>query len=98
MERMEKLDPAICALVDALCDCGVTYGESLREFKKRFLLKILRESGWNQCVAAERVGLHRNSIARQIAELGIEMPHSWKHRNHAVQQPAPMAMSAAAGR
>ena len=103
----EQLRRAMDALVEALCQCGVKELESLAEFKKRLVLKAMKQEGWNQCAAAARLGIHRNTLARQMEELGIEIPK--EHRTN--RKPGrfersplkgierkPLTMSAAAGR
>ncbi len=51
---------------------GITYGEAVREFKKRFLLQVLLEHRGNQCKAAKDLQVHRNTLSRMIAELAID--------------------------
>ena len=52
---------------------GITYSEALREFKKAFLKKVLKEHNGNQCKAAVDLGMHRNSLARTISDLQLEV-------------------------
>ncbi len=51
---------------------GITYAEAVRAFKRRFLLQVLAGHNGNQCKAAEELGVHRNTLSRMIAELGID--------------------------
>lgn len=52
---------------------GILYSEAVREFKKRFILTVLRENQGNQCKAARQLGMHRNTLSRDIAELKIDI-------------------------
>jgi len=50
---------------------GVTYDNAVREFKKRFILEVLTRHRGNQCKAADELGMHRNTLSRTLAELGL---------------------------
>ena len=52
---------------------GILYNEAVREFKKKFILAVLQENKGNQCKAARQLGMHRNTLSRTIAELGLEI-------------------------
>jgi len=52
---------------------GILYNEAVREFKKRFILTVLQENKGNQCKAARQLGMHRNTLSRTIAELGLDI-------------------------
>jgi len=45
---------------------------TLEEMEKRMIVRALRETGDNLTMAAERLGIHRNTLRRKIAEYGIE--------------------------
>ena len=51
---------------------GMTYNDAVREFKKRFILEVLARHRGNQCKAAEELGMHRNTLSRTLAELGMD--------------------------
>ncbi|MFL6314768.1 MAG: helix-turn-helix domain-containing protein [Terriglobales bacterium] len=59
-------------LVRQMYQTGILYSEALREFKKRFILNVLRENRGNQCKAARELGMHRNTLSRTIAELKMQ--------------------------
>jgi Fis family transcriptional regulator, factor for inversion stimulation protein len=59
-------------LVRQMYQSGILYSEAVREFKKRFILDVLRENRGNQCKAARELGMHRNTLSRTIAELGMK--------------------------
>ena len=52
---------------------GILYREFVRETKKTFVEEVLIACGGNQCKAARALGEHRNTVSRNIAELGIDM-------------------------
>ena len=52
---------------------GITYAEAMREFKKAFLVTVLKEHNGNQCKAAVDLGIHRNSLARTISDLQLDV-------------------------
>lgn len=60
------------SLVSQMYAGGITYGEAVREFRKRFLLEVLTTHRGNQCKAAKDLGVHRNTLSRMIAELEID--------------------------
>jgi Fis family transcriptional regulator len=52
---------------------GITYSEAVREFKKAFLVTALKENNGNQSKAAPGLGMHRNSLARAISDLRLDV-------------------------
>ena len=56
------------ALVGEMLARGIRLDEALEEFEKRFLQTALARTAGNQCKAAELVHVHRNTLARKIAE------------------------------
>jgi DNA-binding NtrC family response regulator len=58
-------------LVAEMYRSGVLYEEGVKEFKRRFVLHVLRAKRQNQCKAAVDLRMHRNTIRRTMAELGI---------------------------
>lgn len=70
-ERVIDMKDQLEQLVRQMHSTGILYSESIREFKKRFILNVLRECRGNQCKAARELGMHRNTLSRTIAELGM---------------------------
>ena len=62
-------------LVAEMYRSGVLYEEGVKEFKRRFVLHVLRVKRQNQCKAAVDLRMHRNTIRRTMAELGIVKDH-----------------------
>lgn len=50
---------------------GIFYQEGLREFKRRFILRVLNANQGHKLQAARELGMHRNTLARTIAELNL---------------------------
>ncbi len=65
------LDSAVERFVDALPDDS-PYREVLQRLEKALIRRALAEAGGNQSVAAERLGLHRNTLRNRLRDLGIE--------------------------
>jgi Fis family transcriptional regulator len=65
----EQLDSVVLRMYRA----GVPCSEAVREFQKAFILAVLKDLRGNQCKAAERLGMHRNTLRRTIRELGIDI-------------------------
>ena len=59
-------------LVQEMLDKGVLYDDARREFEKMFIARALQRSEGNLGEAAELLGLHRNTVARKVAEYRIK--------------------------
>ena len=59
-------------LVAQMHSAGVSYGDALRQFKRRYILEVLAQHKGNQCKAAEELGMHRNTLSRTLAELDLD--------------------------
>ena len=59
------------ALILQMYKTGITYAEGVCEFKKKFILTVLQECKGNQCKAARQLGMHRNTLSRNITELKL---------------------------
>jgi DNA-binding NtrC family response regulator len=53
---------------------GILYCEALDEFKKQFILVVLRDVNWNKSKAARVLGMHRSTLVRTLRELRIDIP------------------------
>jgi Fis family transcriptional regulator, factor for inversion stimulation protein len=76
---------------------GITYSEAVREFKKAFLVTVLKENSGNQCKAAVDLRMHRNSLARTLFKLQLDAralrPSSRRPPGRAPALPAAKKMS-----
>jgi Fis family transcriptional regulator, factor for inversion stimulation protein len=61
------------SLVTQMHSSGIPYDEAVREFKKQYLREVLVAHRGNQCKAAEELGMHRNTLSRTMAELGLDL-------------------------
>lgn len=52
---------------------GLQCSEAVREFQKAFILTVLKDQRGNQCKAAEKLGVHRNTLRRTIRVLEIDI-------------------------
>jgi len=61
------------SLVTQMHSSGMSYDNAVREFKKQYLREVLVANRGNQCKAAAELGMHRNTLSRTMAELGLEL-------------------------
>ena len=61
------------SLVTQMHSSGIRYEDAVREFRRTYLREVLRANGGNQCKAAEELGMHRNTLSRAMAELGLSL-------------------------
>jgi Fis family transcriptional regulator, factor for inversion stimulation protein len=83
-------------LVRQMYGSGILYSEGIKEFKKRFILNVLQQCRGNQCKAARELGMHRNTLARTMAELKLDFKHckpgyQRMEKRRAQSAPAPQA-------
>jgi len=52
---------------------GIGYSEALREFQKIFIVTVLQEQKANQFRAAQKLGMHRNTLRRTIRKLELDI-------------------------
>lgn len=61
------------SLVTQMHSSGIGYEVAVREFKKQYLREVLIAHRGNQSKAAEELGMHRNTLSRTMAELGLDL-------------------------
>ena len=59
-------------LVGQMVDRGIDYADAQREFEKRFIERVIQKHDGNLCKAADKLGIHRNTLARKMKELKIK--------------------------
>lgn len=69
---MSLVHKLLDSLVSEMVARGVHYDDALREFDKRFIAKVIDTSDGNLCRAADRLGVHRNTLARKVKDLKIK--------------------------
>ena len=52
---------------------GLRYSEAVRVFQRAFVATVLRAEKANQVRAAKRLEIHRNTLRRQIHDLGLDI-------------------------
>src|SRR5260370_22168471 len=52
---------------------SIVYSTALEEFKKHFILVVLREVDWNKSKAARSLGMHRSTLVRTLRKLKIDI-------------------------
>ena len=52
---------------------GISYQAAVREFQKAFIIAVLRDLNGNQVRAAEKLGMHRNTLRRNLQELEVDI-------------------------
>jgi DNA-binding NtrC family response regulator len=60
-------------LVLRMYKTGILCSEAITEFKKQFILVALRAAHWNQSRAAQALGMHRNTLVRNLRALDIDI-------------------------
>jgi Fis family transcriptional regulator len=63
----------LASLVTQMHSSGIGYEDAVREFKKQYLREVLVAHRGNQCKAAEELCIHRNTLSRAMAELGLDL-------------------------
>lgn len=56
------------------------YAQSLEAMERELLPRVLGECGWNECAAAEAMGINRGTLSKKLKALGICMPADAKVR------------------
>ncbi len=75
-ERQEPQYPTstqLDAVVHQMHKAGMAFLEAVREFRKRFVLTVLRDLNWNQTKTARALGMHRNTLSRTLRELDLDI-------------------------
>ncbi len=76
MDRVEhegRVKRELDLLVTQMHSSGIRYEEAVREFKRQYLREVLIAHRGNQCKAAEELGMHRNTLSRAMADLGLDL-------------------------
>lgn len=63
---------ALERLVAEMVDKGIHFADAAREFERRFLTEALQRADGSLTRCAALTGLHRNTLARKIAEHGLK--------------------------
>ncbi|HKB13521.1 MAG TPA: helix-turn-helix domain-containing protein [Vicinamibacterales bacterium] len=64
----ERLD----RLVEEMVDKGVRFDDAVREFEKRFIVRVLDKVDGSLTKTADTLGMHRNTLTRKMGEYKIK--------------------------
>lgn len=56
------------SLVDQMIARGILFDEAVKEFEKKFILKVVGRHHNNLSKAADELGIHRNTLSKRIVE------------------------------
>lgn len=70
-QARKPLKRELDALITQMYGAGISYADSVRQFKKRYILEVLAHHKGNQCKAATELRMHRNTLSRTLAELDL---------------------------
>ena len=80
------------ALVTQMYSAGISYADSVRQFKRRYILEVLAHHKGNQCKAATELGMHRNTLSRTLAELDLDTTQIRRGMRRPVMSERPLAV------
>jgi Fis family transcriptional regulator, factor for inversion stimulation protein len=72
---------------------GTRYSEAVREFQNAFMTAVLREMNGNQVRAARQLGMHRNTLRRNLQELDLDIKSMRAARRRPPVSARPIAMT-----
>jgi DNA-binding NtrC family response regulator len=63
--------------------------QATRAFRRQWIITELQAHRWNQCATARSLGWHRNTLTRNMAQLGIHprkrySPVAQENTNHVI--------------
>jgi Fis family transcriptional regulator, factor for inversion stimulation protein len=64
-DRLERL-------VEEMVDKGVRFDDAIREFEKRFIVRVLGKADGSLTKTADVLGIHRNTLTRKMGEYKIK--------------------------
>jgi Fis family transcriptional regulator, factor for inversion stimulation protein len=67
------------SLINQMIEHGVYFEDAVTEFQRRFIQNVLARNDGNKSRAAEKLGIHRNTLSRVMAEVHLDN-HSRRRR------------------
>ena len=64
-DRLEKL-------VEEMVERGFRFEDAVREFEKRFIVRVIGHTDGSLGKAADELGIHRNTLTRKMGEYRIK--------------------------
>jgi Fis family transcriptional regulator, factor for inversion stimulation protein len=72
-EHLYPTSAHLDALVHQMQKDGIPFSDAVREFKKQFIVTVMRDLNWNQTKAAGVLRIHRNTLRRTLRELDLDV-------------------------
>ncbi len=69
--QQPRIKDAFDWAIDEMVRKGILWPEALAQFEKLFILRALQEAGGKLNLAAEIMGVHRNTLSQKIRLYGI---------------------------
>jgi len=66
-DRLERL-------IEEMVDKGVRFDDAVREFEKRFIMRVLGRCDGSLTKTADALRMHRNTLTRKMSEYKIKKP------------------------
>ena len=60
---------ALESLIAEMVDKGILFEEARTEFERRFIQHVLTQEHGNRSLAAQTLGMHRNTLSRKMEQL-----------------------------
>lgn len=78
----KDLHRLVVSLVEPAFAADLEMQELVEAVEKEYLLQLLAATHNNQCAAARRAGMHRNTFSRKLVERGIDIAklRGWRKR------------------
>ena len=70
-KRKAPLNKRLEELVEEMVSKGIQLPEAHDQLEKLFLSQVMKASDGNQCRAAERLDVHRNTLRRKLRAHGL---------------------------
>jgi DNA-binding NtrC family response regulator len=64
-DRLERL-------IEEMVDKGVRFDDAVREFEKRFIVRVLGKADGSLTKTADTLGIHRNTLTRKMGAYKIK--------------------------
>jgi DNA-binding NtrC family response regulator len=61
-------------LIEEMVEKGVRFEDAVREFEKRFIVRVLGQCEGSLIKTADTLGMHRNTLTRKMGEYKIRNP------------------------
>jgi DNA-binding NtrC family response regulator len=65
---MATLKSKLEEIIREMVEGGISYRDAVEEFQKHFILAVLNKTGGNLSKAAEELGVHRNTLSKQVGD------------------------------